>query len=725
MEWRSPAAGRGWPHPSFITSFVLILAVLAAIQPSVAGQGLLAALQQASAAKKGPQAAEAQPAVKASAATTPSSSTPTPSPAVPETPVGESEEMQKVLRRWRLSPAEAERISAPHLAGKMSVCISPYTPDVFCNDTEPPETYNGYGLQIFQAIAQRTPWLRDFGSWSYRCMPWDDMIDSISAPNTTDCILTLLVQPEPENKFLPSRPINQNGLMILTRRGQALKSTGLFTPFGAFSWDLWLLLFGSAFLVGGVLWLYDVLDKAVIATGKDEEKGRRPLAPADGGRPKISRVCADVEAADQDGGKPRRRLAGLREGSNDLNRELDKDLEAGGDGKGKAGFASMCLGGRGAGKDSAGAQQPQMAGKAGVSVEGVHKRPGRRWLRMLFVKHDEEKEALQELNLNLRSTLLHMTNSHEPPTGSSLPAHIVLWAWGLLVMIVLSLYTGTTAAIMTTRSLTEGINSRADLAGKAVGTWTDYLEKLAKDGIPAIGYKWDVVEDEVGMLDALLTGKVSAFVLDANFVEYVAGHNCSFSAVPERFLLNDVGLGMHNEFPLPLVNELNNAIIKVIGAGINEELLSTLVTNFGGPCSVRASDVSPSSQLQVQQVLGLWVILALAMMVGAAVLGLKWFRIRAAKKLKAKQALALARTLSRSFSFNKASPRRSASWDRAANVARTSSNFGRLGSFGRVVAAATATAAAPSGSDTPAGSGERSEQGDGGDKGRSPFANAQ
>lgn len=49
------------------------------------------------------------------------------------------------------------------------------------------------------------------GATDPRCMPWDDMIDSISAPNTTDCILTLLVQPEPENKFLPSRPINQNG----------------------------------------------------------------------------------------------------------------------------------------------------------------------------------------------------------------------------------------------------------------------------------------------------------------------------------------------------------------------------------------------------------------------------------------------------------------------------------------------------------------------------------
>lgn len=36
----------------------------------------------------------------------------------------------------------------------------------------------------------------------------------------------------------------------------------------------------------------------------------------------------------------------------------------------------------------------------------------------------------------------------------------------------------------------------------------------------------------------------------------LTARQCSFSAVPERFLLNDVGLGMHNEFPLPLVNEV-------------------------------------------------------------------------------------------------------------------------------------------------------------------------
>ena len=49
---------------------------------------------------------------------------------------------------------------------------------------------------------------------------------------------------------------------------------------------------------------------------------------------------------------------------------------------------------------------------------------------------------------------------------------------------------GATAAILTTRSLTEGIHSRADLVGKAVGTWTDYVDKLKADGIPTVGYAW-------------------------------------------------------------------------------------------------------------------------------------------------------------------------------------------------------------------------------------------
>lgn len=106
----------------------------------------------------------------------------------------------------------------------------------------------------------------------------------------------------------------------------------------------------SAFLVGCVLWLYDMLDKAAIPTGSDKA-GEPPQAPVDGSGPKASGHCgADDVVDDAEGGKQRRKLDEPREGCDALDRELDKDLEAGGDGKGKGAFASMCLGGRGASK---------------------------------------------------------------------------------------------------------------------------------------------------------------------------------------------------------------------------------------------------------------------------------------------------------------------------------------------------------------------------------------
>lgn len=43
---------------------------------------------------------------------------------------------------------------------------------------------------------------------------------------------------------------------------------------------------------------------------------------------------------------------------------------------------------------------------------------------------------------------------------------------------------------MTTTSMTEGIVSRADLVGKAVGAWDDYADKLRAQGIAAVGFKW-------------------------------------------------------------------------------------------------------------------------------------------------------------------------------------------------------------------------------------------
>jgi len=52
------------------------------------------------------------------------------------------------------------------------------------------------------------------------------------------------------------------------------------------------------------------------------------------------------------------------------------------------------------------------------------------------------------------------------------------------------MYGGATAAILTTQQLTGTVKSKGDLLGKAVGTWTGYVDKLAKEDIPTIGMRW-------------------------------------------------------------------------------------------------------------------------------------------------------------------------------------------------------------------------------------------
>jgi len=59
-------------------------------------------------------------------------------------------------------------------------------------------------------------------------------------------------------------------------------------------------------------------------------------------------------------------------------------------------------------------------------------------------------------------------------------------------MIILSMYSGATAALLATQQLngSGGIKTRADLLGKAVGTWTGYVAQLAREGITTVGLRW-------------------------------------------------------------------------------------------------------------------------------------------------------------------------------------------------------------------------------------------
>lgn len=52
-------------------------------------------------------------------------------------------------------------------------------PQIYCDPKQPQDTYRGYLLELYQAIAKTVPWLSDFKSWYYSCMDWGQMMDDL------------------------------------------------------------------------------------------------------------------------------------------------------------------------------------------------------------------------------------------------------------------------------------------------------------------------------------------------------------------------------------------------------------------------------------------------------------------------------------------------------------------------------------------------------------------
>jgi hypothetical protein len=341
-------------------------------------------------------------------------------------------------------------------------------------------------------------------------------------------------------------------------------------------------------------------------------------------------------------------------------------------------------------------------------------RPPRRWLSALGVKHEDEDKVLERLDENLRNSLLHLSRTSKPPLSTTLPSQVVLWAWGLTVMITISLYTGATAAILTTTSLTGGINSRNDLVGKAVGTWEDYVPKLNEDGLPTIGYKWDTEADEARMLADLRSGRISALVLDANFVRYVDGRNCEFATVGQEFLVHDVGIGVSTGLRTALTESLNTAIISVIEDGTMEQMYDLHVNNLGGPCSVdRLVTPSKGATIKVSQVAGLWCVLALAVLIGFALLGLSWLRRKrkVAREIAVRAARTVSRTVNRSV-HRHAGAQHSRLKSRARALPRAQPPANAAAAGGNHVAGTVPAAAAAAAATAAVVDGARSQTGD-------------
>jgi hypothetical protein len=69
-------------------------------------------------------------------------------------------------------------------------------------------------------------------------------------------------------------------------------------------------------------------------------------------------------------------------------------------------------------------------------------------------------------------------------------ARVLALPYCFLVLLMVNLYTGTTAARLTNLKLENDIKDRTDLPGKAVQTWTESVAYMRKYSIDADGLPW-------------------------------------------------------------------------------------------------------------------------------------------------------------------------------------------------------------------------------------------
>lgn len=82
---------------------------------------------------------------------------------------------QRARERFAASPA----LTWPCHWRRIRVCISPYTPQVYCDVSQPQHTYTGYQVELFRELAKRVTWLANPSAWFFDCMPWTPMVGSL------------------------------------------------------------------------------------------------------------------------------------------------------------------------------------------------------------------------------------------------------------------------------------------------------------------------------------------------------------------------------------------------------------------------------------------------------------------------------------------------------------------------------------------------------------------
>ncbi|GAQ86202.1 glutamate receptor [Klebsormidium nitens] len=195
-------------------------------------------------------------------------------------------------------------------------------------------------------------------------------------------------------------------------------------------------------------------------------------------------------------------------------------------------------------------------------------------------------------------------------TGISLASRLIILVWCFMILLLLTMYTGNAAALLTTQQFKTTINSRYDLRGKTFGAWEGDAETLNSFALLPKLYPWNTDEEFQVMLDDLQSGDIVALVLDIALVQYLASTDCNYHLQDQFASMNYATAFWPGTNPA-LVAQFSAAVLEMEVSGELDMLQSVHFTQ-GASCPVLSATTRP---VTFSQVFGLWVVLAVSIAV--------------------------------------------------------------------------------------------------------------
>ncbi|CAD7704733.1 unnamed protein product [Ostreobium quekettii] len=204
----------------------------------------------------------------------------------------------------------------------------------------------------------------------------------------------------------------------------------------------------------------------------------------------------------------------------------------------------------------------------------------------------------------------------------SAAARVVVMAYGFLVLIIINTYVANLAAFLTITQVDSSINGLDDLTnlpGKRVVSIEVYKERLQRQGIlPVIASQ--VQDYQAKMVEDLRAGVYKAVVMDEPWVTYTASTDgCDLNRLPQTIEPFDYAFAFPKTGDDELVRNVSAEVLALQEDGVMERLSIEHIYIRRSGCPTD-SEISETRAVHFNQVLGLWIILAFAVLVAGLLL---------------------------------------------------------------------------------------------------------